>query len=293
MSDKKKEPAAGTEKKKENTVVSAAKSVASMFRTVVKPPQKQPEKPSPRPHAPARTKLLISIVNRKDELKLKEVMDDCSVALSYTFDGMGTARSQLLDYLGIGETEKTVVMSIIPETDEEQIMRKIRREMLLYLAGRGISFTIPLTGISQIVANGITGAAANKTTDWSIIMKSSDRKFDLIVVAVAANFVDAAMDAARAAGAAGGTIIRAQSMKNDKAQQFIGITLVQEQEILLILTKKENTVPIMEALSDSVGAKTPAGGVIFSVPVDRTAGISVNDEEADEKKGEREETKAE
>ncbi len=264
------------EKKKENTVVTAAKTVASMFKSAA-------QKPSPKPPAPARTKLLVSIVNRRDEQKLKEVMDDCSVALSYSFAGTGTARSQLLDYLGIGETEKTVVLSVIPETDEELIMRNIRREMALYLAGRGISFTIPLTGISQIVASGLTRAATNKTTDWSMIMKSSDRKFDLIVVAVAANFVDSAMDAARAAGAAGGTILRARSMMNDKAQQFIGITLMQEQEILLVLTKKENTVPMMEALSESVGAKTPAGGVIFSLPVDRTAGISVADEEAEKK----------
>ena len=264
--------------KKENTVKAAAKNVASKLKSVVVPAQKQAKAP-----APARTKLLLGIVNRRDELKLKEVMDDCSVALSYSFNGMGTARSQLLDYLGIGETEKTIVLSVIPETDEERIMRNLRRELSLYLAGRGISFTIPLTGISKIVADGITGAATNKITDWGKIMKSSDRKFDLVVVAVAANFVDAALDAARSAGAAGGTIIRAQSMKNDKAQQFIGITLVQEQEILLVLTKKENTEPIMEALSASVGAKTEAGGVIFSVPVDRTAGISMADEEKEEK----------
>ncbi len=268
------------EEKKGNTVVTAAKNVASKLMSVVVPAQKQAKAPAP---APARTKLLLGIVNRKDELKLKEVIDDCSVALSYTFDGMGTARSQLLDYLGIGETEKTIVLSVIPETDEERIMRNLRRELSLYLAGRGIAFTIPLTGISKIVADGITGAATNKLTDWGKIMKSSDRKFDLVVVAVAANFVDQAVDAARSAGAAGGTIIRAQSMKNDKAEQFIGITLVQEQEILLVLTKKENTEPILSALSASVGAKTEAGGVIFSVPVDRTAGISVADEEKENK----------
>ncbi len=268
------------EEKRGNSVVNAAKNVASKLMSVVAPAQKQAKAPAP---APARTKLLLGIVNRRDELKLKEVMDDCSVALSYSFNGMGTARSQLLDYLGIGETEKTIVLSLIPETDEERIMHNLRRELSLYLAGRGISFTIPLTGISKIVADGITGSATNKQTDWGKIMKSSDRKYDLVVVAVAANYVDQALDAARSAGAAGGTIIRAQSMKNDKAEQFIGITLVQEQEILLVLTKKENTEPIMEALSASVGAKTEAGGVIFSVPVDRTAGISMADEEKEQK----------
>ncbi len=225
-----------------------------------------------------RAKLLISIVNQKDGVHLKEILDEVSVAMSYTFAGTGTARSAVLDYLGIGETEKAVVCSLIPESDELTIMRAIREKMSLYLVGRGISFTVPLTGISEIVANGIISAATNKQIDWSGIMRREERKYDLIVAAMAANCVDDAMEAARAAGAAGGTVIRSRALKNDKAEQFIGISLMQEQEILLILTKCEGKLAIMQALSDKIGLKTEAGGVIFSLPVDRTAGISATDE---------------
>ncbi len=245
-------------------------------------------RPAPKPAAP-RAKLLFSVVNRRDETQLKEVIDESSVALSFTFAGMGTARSAVLDYFGIGQTEKSVVISIIPESDEELILQQIRRKMSLYLVGRGISFTIPLAGISQIVANGINGAAANKTSGGGKHMTSENRKYDLIVAAVAVNFVDQAMEAARAAGAAGGTILRARTLDNAKAEQFIGISLVGEQEILLVLTKKENTLTIMNALSERVGVKTEAGGTIFALPVDRTAGISAADEEASEKPKENEE----
>lgn len=226
-----------------------------------------------------RAKLLVSIVNRSDEKKLKEILDDCSVSLSYLFEGMGTAHSAVLDYFGIGETEKRILLSLFPESDEEIVMREIRAKMALYLVGRGISFTVPLSGISQTVAEGIAGAATNKTTDGRKKMTSQDRKYNLIIASVAANFVDTAMEAAREAGAAGGTIVRARTMQNAKAEQFIGISLMREQEILMILARKENTMPIMNALSERVGAKTQAGGVIFSVPVDSTAGISVTEEE--------------
>lgn len=225
-----------------------------------------------------RVKLLVSIVNQKDDVKLKEILDDISVAWSATFAGTGTAHSTVLDYLGIGETEKAVVVSLIPESDEETIMREIREKMSLYLVGKGISFTVPLTGVSEIFANGITGAAANKNVDRRKVVKSADRKYDLIVAIVAANHVDEAMEAARAAGAAGGTVIRSRSLGNAKAEQFIGISLTVEQEILFILVKKEAKLAIMEALSEKIGLKTAAGGVIFSLPVDRTAGISAADE---------------
>ena len=232
----------------------------------------------------ARPKLLLSIVNHEDELRFKEVLDDCSIALAFTFAGTGTAHSAVLDYLGIGQTEKSILISLIPETDEEIILHEIRQKMSLYRVGRGISFTVPLSGISEIVANGLNGAATEKTLDGRRIMKDKDRKYDLIIAAIAVNHVDIAMEAARAAGAAGGTVIRARSTGNAKAEQFIGITLTDEQELLMILTKRENKVAIMQALNDTVGLKTEASGVIFSLPVDRTAGIAGVDEEIEEQK---------
>ena len=229
-----------------------------------------------------RTKLLISVVNQKDDVVLKEILDDFSVTLSFTFAGRGTARSAVLDYLGIGETEKAVVFSLFPESDEELILHEIREKMSLYLVGRGITFTVPLSAVSDIIAGGLVRAAANKTVNGSKIMNNEERKYDLIIAAVDSNLTDEAMEAARSAGAAGGTIIRARSLENAKAEQFIGITLAKEQELLLILSKREGKLAIMNALSERVGLKTEAGGIIFSIPVDRTAGIGAAEEIAAE-----------
>ncbi len=239
--------------------------------------EKQKKAKEPRQN---RTKLLISIVNRSDETLLKSTLDDCSVALSVAFAGTGTARSAILDYFGIGETEKTVVFSLFPESDEDLLIREIRAKMSLYLVGRGISFTVPLTGVSEIIANGLAKASAKKTVVESLIMNDEKRIYDLIVCAVDSGSSDDAMEAARSAGAAGGTILHARMLDNKKAEQFVGISLAKEQEILLILTKREGKLAIMQALFDRVGVKTEAGGIIFSLPVDRTVGIGAD--EADE-----------
>jgi len=256
-----------------------AKHVADLVG--VKDPRqaKQPAKVA------GRVKLLVSIINHGEGARLNEILDESSISLSMTFAGTGTARSQVLDYLGIGETEKDVLFSLIPEADEDAIIRAIRSQMSLYLVGKGISFTIPLSAVSEIVANGLISAAKEKTIEAGKIMKNENRQYDLIVAALSANYVDDAMTAARIAGAAGGTIIRARSVNNEKAEQFIGLTLTQEQELLLILTKREGKAAIMQALSDKVGLKTPACGVIFSLPVDKTAGVT-GEEAQEEKSGE-------
>lgn len=247
--------------------------------------QSKPVKQAPRGN---RAKLLVSIVNRSDETKLKSVLDDVSVGLSVAFAGTGTARSAVLDYFGIGETEKTIVFSLFPESDEDLLVKEIRSKMSLHLVGRGISFTIPLTGVSEIVANGLSRASAKKNVVESLIMNDEKRKYDLIVCAVNAEYSDKAMEAARLAGAAGGTILHARMLDNKKAQQFIGISLAREQEILLILTKREGKMNIMKELFASVGVKTEAAGIIFSLPVDRTMGIGGEEvaEAAEENKAE-------
>lgn len=242
-------------------------------RTKIERPRVEKIK-APRPN---RTKLLVSIVNHSDGKQLKTILDECSVSLSLSFDGTGTARSSILDYFGIGETEKTIVLSLFPESDEDLIIREIRTKMSLYLVGRGISFTVPLTSVSEIVANGLSKASAKKTVLESMIMTEERRTYDLIVCAVNAERSDEAMEAARSAGAAGGTIMHARMLDNKKAEQFIGISLAKEQEILLILTKREGKLAIMQALFDRVGVKTEAGGIIFSVPVDRTVGIGADE----------------
>ena len=156
-----------------------------------------------------------------------------------------------------------MLCSLFPDSDEERIMRELRKRLSLYLAGRGISFTVPLAGISYTVASGLARGASSKTGG----IRMEDRKYRLIVAAV---------------GAAGGTVIRARTYQNEKAEQAIGLSLMEERDILLILAQKESTGAIMEALSEAVGVKTEAGGIIFSLPVDKTAGISASEDEEQE-----------
>ena len=230
-----------------------------------------------------RPKLLISILNPGDDEKMTQILNEYSVALSFSFAGVGTARSHVLDYLGIGEPEKIVMFSHVLESDEDIILRHIQKKMALYLVGKGISFTISLTGISQIVANGLISATAEKIVDGGKIMKDEQRKYDLIVVGVQAGYVEDVMEAARSAGAAGGTVVRSRSLGNAKSEQFIGISISQETEIILILSNRESKEGIMQAISEKAGLKTQAGGIIFSLPVDKTVGIGLSGAETDSK----------
>ena len=81
-----------------------------------------------RTERPSRPKLLISVLNPDDDEKMAQILNEYSVSLNYAFAGTGTARSNVLDYLGIDILEKSVMFSLIPECDEDLILGQIQKK---------------------------------------------------------------------------------------------------------------------------------------------------------------------
>ena len=237
-------------------------------------------------------KALVGILTLRDAEKLTELINGSCAALSYEADAKGTARSSVLDYLGLGETEKKIVISLFPERAEEAVLKEIRENMHLYLAGKGICFTVPLTGASAIVANALRKSVPDTEKNGGKKVKTQ-REYCLIVTAMQKGFAEEAMEAARAAGAAGGSVLTAATLGDKKAEQLIGVTLQKETDVLLILAKNDGKDAITEAILKKVGLKTDGGGVVFTLPVDSIAGVGGVGLHAQEKSAESADTAAE
>ena len=232
----------------------------------------------PRNKSAVKIKLLVGVVAAEDAEKVSGICNETSATLSYAFEAFGTARTAVLDYLGLGETEKRMVLGLIPDVAEAAILENIQRETELYLVGKGICFTVPLSGVSSIVAKGLVKGASGITTGKEKKMDKKEhktkREYELIIAAMQSGFAEDAMTAAREAGAAGGTLVHAVTLDNRKAEQLIGVTIQRETEILMILTKSEGKLAIMRAIQETAGLKTDGGGILFSVPVDNLIGIA-------------------
>lgn len=99
------------------------------------------------------------------------------------------------------------------------------------------------------------------------------KKFELIITIVNRGFADDAMDAAKVAGASGGTILYARGTGVHEAEKFFGITIQPEKEVVLILTEYEKRREIMRAIVKGAGLKTEGRGMAFSLPVEDVVGI--------------------
>lgn len=228
-----------------------------------------------------RAKLLVCIIQKKDEIALTEACNECCVSLHFSGLGYGTARSNYMSYLGLDEIEKRVVYSLIPNYSESRVLKAINRKLKLYLSGNGIAFIVPLTGISGIVSNAIlsTPQKDEPETQKNTPEKERTKMHELIIAVVNQKFTDKVIDSSRAAGATGATILHTRSVGNRQAEQLIGTTFTQETDTIAFLTTYEYKAQIMDAIRETAGLKTEGGAVIFSVPVDSLIGIGRFDEE--------------
>ncbi|MBR6738025.1 MAG: P-II family nitrogen regulator [Clostridia bacterium] len=86
-------------------------------------------------------------------------------------------------------------------------------------------------------------------------------------------FSEVAMDAAKACGAKGGTILHGRGTISKDAEKFFKISIQPEKEIVLILAKSELVDDILKGLYSAIGSSTEAQGIAFSLPVDEVVGI--------------------
>ena len=100
-----------------------------------------------------------------------------------------------------------------------------------------------------------------------------DNQFELVVCIVNAGFSQNVMEAARAAGAQGGTILRARGSANPEAEEFFNISIQPDKEMLLILVPKGIKDEVIRAVYKDAGLGQEAQGIAFSLPVNRTTTI--------------------
>ena len=100
-----------------------------------------------------------------------------------------------------------------------------------------------------------------------------DTKYELIICVVNKGFNEQVMITAKSCGAKGGTVINARgTAKEDVAKRFDYI-VTPEKEVVLMVVPLEIKDDILHALYKDIGLHTPGQGIVFTVPVDETAGI--------------------
>lgn len=153
--------------------------------------------------------------------------------------------SPLLRFLSLADIEKDILLTLVTNDQLDLILDTIKNAPAYKRKNDGIVFVIPTGGNAMTAENG----------------------HEMISIIVNRGYADDIMNAARKAGATGGTILNARGTGKPDDAKFFGITIVPEKEQVVILATKE-TAPAIRAAIEGLSCLTEPGiGIMFSTPV--------------------------
>ena len=104
----------------------------------------------------------------------------------------------------------------------------------------------------------------------------SNEKYEMILCVVNEGFSDEVMDAAREAGARGGTVIHARGTANKEAESFFHITIQPDKDVVMMIVPADIKDKVLHAIYQSAGLKSEGQGIAFSLAVDQAVGLNKN-----------------
>lgn len=218
--------------------------------------------------------LLFLISSQKVAEKAEEFFAEEHMPIQYQATAKGTASDEIIDMLGLGSTDKSVVISVLPRSAAQSLLHKAEHRLHLGMPGTGIAFTVPLTAGNAAMIHLLHSAASNQTNHTGKDVNNVPCEYSLIMTFVNQGFSEEVMAAAKTAGAGGGTVFHCRRVETEEALHFWGVSIQQEREIVLILAASDRKLAIMEAIGKSCGAQSDAQGLVISLPVNGVAGLA-------------------
>ena len=91
-------------------------------------------------------KLLFTIVDKPKGEFYMDVISQFDVNYQMVLGGLGTARSELVELLGL-EPHKAVILSVVREDMVDTVMNTLEDKFATIRNGKGISFAVPLSSV--------------------------------------------------------------------------------------------------------------------------------------------------
>ena len=227
----------------------------------------------------SRLYMMVTITDRNRKKKFEEFYKKNEHMVFFTTLGRGTANSEMLDYFGLEESEKVVILSVVTEETWKKLRREMIVKMQIDVPGTGIAFIVPLSSIGgEKTLHFLIQSEEFEREEESTL---KDTEYELLVAIANQGCIDTVMDVARSVGAGGGTVIHAKGTGMETAEKFLGVSLAAEKEIILIVTRKKQKNAIMKAMMEQTGLDSKEKTIIFSLTVTSTVGLRMYIDEMD------------
>ena len=212
---------------------------------------------------------ILTIIDPAAESLLTKICVELGIPVSIVFRGRGTAIKSMLDLLGIESHERRVFIAIADGEKSKRYIEEQKKKLHLGVPGHGITVTVPV----KSVGGGQAVSYLNGRSTGAKYTRPEKFDYELVVAIANAGTTDTVMNAARAAGARGGTVIHGKGTGSGDAQKFHRISIADEKEVVLIVAAAEIKSAVMYSILEKAGPGSAAGALVFSLPISEVAGF--------------------
>lgn len=214
---------------------------------------------------------VISIINPESLEKMTDICEELALPMTVTLHGRGTAVQSMLELLGIDSNEKRVVLAIADSEKTARLIQEQKRRLHIGVPGHGVTVAVPV----KSVGGGKAVAYLKGDSKNAKYTPELNYSYELIVVIANEGYTDMVMNAARAAGARGGTVLHGKGTGGKDAEKFYNISIAEEKELVLIVASTEQKSEIMRSILLKAGPDSKAGAIVFSLPTTEVAGFGL------------------
>ena len=216
---------------------------------------------------------VLSVINPYGVNIMNKVCEELNLPIVLSLPCRGTATRSMLDLLGMDSKDRRLFMTVAsPEQTKAQIQEQ-RKRLYIDAPGNGVTIGVPVKSVggSKTLAFLSNGQNAKGTPTLNY-------EYELIMVIANQGATDQVMDAARSAGARGGTVVHGLGTGSRNAEKFYRVSIASEKEVILIVSAAGQKAAIMKAIIEQAGPDTKAGAIAFSLPVSEIAGFGIKAE---------------
>ncbi len=203
-------------------------------------------------------KLLVSIVPHDSGELISNAAKSAGAGGGTILMGQGTASNGILQLLGLGDSSKDIVYIVL----EEDKLEAVKNAIISASQAKkhfGVLFTLQVGDFVK-AGNKNSEKTAQSKGDEAMTEKNT---YQMINVIVNKGYAEDAMEAARKAGAGGGTIIGARGTAKEGDAAFFGMKIVPEKDMLIILVPSDKKASIVQAITDLPCFDQAGSGIIF------------------------------
>ena len=204
--------------------------------------------------------MIFAIVDRGKANDLLRRAQQVGARRGTIYLGEGTLPSRLLEFLGINQTQKEVLLIAVPAEATERLYGMLREEFQLHKRYKGIAFSVPYRQYSP------------DSPKKEAVTREHGAPYICLMTVLKKGLGSECMKVARAAGARGGTIISAHGAGVPQDFYF-PLVIEPQKDIVMIVTPREAALQIREAIYTNMTLERKGAGIIFALPVTRTLGL--------------------